>query len=125
MMDDWTVQQYFHSVQQAVSAETQQETLEAEIDILHDTLGDDTHPTGQAHDFKASAFPVSKTCYVCQGKIWGMGKVGLSCRVCLFSIPAAGHVCIILNLAIHQECGTTIHKECQLSVRMPNWRERS
>ncbi|KAK9898248.1 hypothetical protein P389DRAFT_30981 [Cystobasidium minutum MCA 4210] len=89
---DSVVEQYFHSVQEAVSAETQQETLEAEIDILHETLGDDTHPTGQAHDFKASSFPVSKTCYVCQGKIWGMGKVGLSCR----------------------ECGTNIHTNCQL-----------
>lgn len=26
----------------------------------------------------------------------------------------------ILNLAIYQECGTTIHKECQLSVRIEN-----
>jgi len=68
-------------VQQAVSAETQEETLEAEIDLLHDTLGDDTHPDGRAHDFKASSFPVAKLCYVCQQKIWGMGKVGLTCRV--------------------------------------------
>ena len=55
--------------------------MEAEIDLLHDTLGDDTHPNGKAHDFKASSFPVAKLCYVCQQKIWGMGKVGLTCRV--------------------------------------------
>lgn len=77
-------QGYFEAVREAVSLETERDTLEAEIMLLKDTLGGDVG-SGRSHDFKPSNFPVSKQCYVCQQKIWGMGKVGLSCRVGLRS----------------------------------------
>ena len=71
----------FEAIRDKVSLETQRDTLRAEVDLLTETLAGDADDIGKAHDFKMSAFPVAKPCYVCGGKIWGMSKAGLSCRV--------------------------------------------
>ena len=71
----------FEAIREKVSLETQRDTLKAEVDLLTETLGGDADNIGKSHDFKMSAFPVAKACYVCGGKIWGMSKAGLSCRV--------------------------------------------
>lgn len=71
----------FEAIRDKVSLETQRDTLRAEVDLLQETLGSDADNLGKSHDFKQSAFPVAKACYVCGGKIWGMSKVGLACRV--------------------------------------------
>ena len=63
-----------------MSLETERDALEAEISLLKSTLGGDVG-SGRTHTFHPSAFPVSKQCYVCQGKIWGLNKAGLHCQV--------------------------------------------
>ena len=80
---DTVVENMFEAIRERIGLETQQQTLSAEVALLQNTLGDDANNIGKAHDYKASAFPVAKACYVCGGKIWGMSKVGLNCRVSL------------------------------------------
>jgi len=72
---------YFDSVREVVFLESEQATLEAEIELLKDTLGEDRGGNGKPHNFKLSSFPVAKPCYVCGQKVWGVSKAGLSCRV--------------------------------------------
>ena len=79
---------YFSCIEQAVSLETVQEILQAEVDVLKETLGDD-RGSGKTHEFKSSSFPIAKHCYVCGQKVWGMGKVGLSCNDCGIALHSA------------------------------------
>lgn len=95
---DSVVENYFDSVREVVFLESEQATLEAEIELLKDTLAGDTGGNGNPHNFKLSSFPVAKHCYVCQGKIWGMSKAGLSCRDC--------------NIALHTGCELKCPADC-------------
>ena len=52
----------------------------AGAEMLSDALGEDTGG-GQPHALKAGAFPVAKPCAVCQASIWGVGRVGKTCKV--------------------------------------------
>jgi len=84
----------FDLTRQVTLLEIQQSERLAEIELIDDTLGDDSITNLKLHKFKPSSFVTPAACAVCGGSVWGKGvKCG--------------------------QCGVAVHPKCENKVSNP------
>ncbi|KAG8214726.1 hypothetical protein J3R82DRAFT_9814 [Butyriboletus roseoflavus] len=84
---DDAVNGYLDAQHQVAFFATSEVILHTEIDIIAAALGDDEGGSSP-HDFKSSSFSIPTTCGYCKTSIWGLSKLGKTCKACGFSVHA-------------------------------------
>lgn len=71
--------------------------FQSEIDVIIAAIGDDEGGS-TPHTFKSSSFPVAISCSYCGYSIWGLRKLGKTCKAC--------------GLSVHAQCELKLPAEC-------------
>ncbi|KAF8558331.1 hypothetical protein OG21DRAFT_1475027 [Imleria badia] len=98
---DDAVNGYLDTQHQVTFSATSELVFRTEIDTIAAALGDDEGGSSP-HDFKSSSFSIPTTCGYCKTSIWGLNKLGKTCRAC--------------GLSVHGKCELKVPAECT-SVR--------
>ncbi|KIJ62735.1 hypothetical protein HYDPIDRAFT_157678 [Hydnomerulius pinastri MD-312] len=88
---------YLDARQQAAFFSTSELVLRSEIDTIVAALGDDVGGSSP-HAFKSSSFSIPTACGYCKASIWGLSKLGKTCKAC--------------GLSIHSKCELKVPAEC-------------
>ncbi|KAL7751571.1 Protein BZZ1 [Sorochytrium milnesiophthora] len=80
-------EQMVHTLRSAVMAQSAIRRYDAQLPLLEAAIGGRDNEQ-LMHTLKTASFAIPVPCDVCSGKIWGMGKVGLTCSACGFHCHA-------------------------------------
>ncbi|KIK97074.1 hypothetical protein PAXRUDRAFT_256847 [Paxillus rubicundulus Ve08.2h10] len=94
---DDAVNGYLDAQHQAAYLSTSGLVLRSEVDTIATALGDDEGGSSP-HDFKGSSFSIPTACGYCKASIWGLSKLGKTCRAC--------------GLSVHSKCELKVPAEC-------------
>ncbi|KAI9462227.1 hypothetical protein HD554DRAFT_2206560 [Boletus coccyginus] len=84
---DDVVNGYLDIQHQVTFFATSELVLHTEIGTIAAVLGDDEGGSSP-HNFKSSSFSIPTACGYCKSSIWGLSKLGKTCRACGFSVHA-------------------------------------
>ncbi|KAF9236493.1 hypothetical protein BU15DRAFT_89110 [Melanogaster broomeanus] len=94
---DDAVNGYLDAQHRAAFFSTSELVLRSEIGAIVAALGNDEGGSSP-HDFKSSSFSIPTTCGYCKGSIWGLSKLGATCKAC--------------GLSVHSKCELKVPAEC-------------
>ncbi|KIJ17907.1 hypothetical protein PAXINDRAFT_98083 [Paxillus involutus ATCC 200175] len=94
---DDAVNGYLDAQHQAAFLSTSGLVLRSEVDTIATALGDDEGGSSP-HDFKGSSFSIPTACGYCKASIWGLSKLGKTCKAC--------------GLSVHSKCELKVPAEC-------------
>jgi len=84
---------FIDSVHDLTAHATSEHILLAEIETISEALDGDEGEQ-RPHDFKSASFSIPTTCGYCQASIWGLSKLGKTCK----------------------RCGVSVHAKCELKI---------
>lgn len=87
------------SIRSAIVLEVSAALLDAEIQTISASIGNDSLNTARPHLFESKAFTIPATCQLCQGKIFGLNRQGCVCRSCSYTC--------------HQKCEPKVPATCR------------
>ncbi|BGP11829.1 Protein BZZ1 [Rhodotorula toruloides] len=89
------IENLYNVTHETTLLELQQSELQASVELIDATLGDDASSDLRPHEFKSSSFVTPSTCAVCESSVWGKG---MSCKKC--------------NMAVHVKCELKVPPGC-------------
>jgi len=82
---------------------TSEQILLSEIETISHVLDGDEGEQ-KPHEFKSASFSIPTTCGYCQASIWGLSKLGKTCKLC--------------GVSVHARCELKIPATCSESKRV-------
>ncbi|KAG9315611.1 hypothetical protein JVU11DRAFT_3253 [Chiua virens] len=95
--NDDAVNGYLDAQHQVTFFATSELVLRSEIDTIAAALAGDEGGS-RPHDFKSSSFSIPTMCGYCKTSIWGLSKLGKTCKAC--------------GLSVHAKCELKVPAEC-------------
>ncbi|KAF9778598.1 hypothetical protein BJ322DRAFT_1091523 [Thelephora terrestris] len=94
---------FIDTVHDLTAHATSEQILLAEIETISEALDGDEGEQ-RPHDFKSASFSIPTACGYCQASIWGLSKLGKTCKLC--------------GVSVHARCELKIPATCTGSKRV-------
>ncbi|BGP35818.1 Protein BZZ1 [Rhodotorula toruloides] len=101
------IENLYNVTHETTLLELQQSELQASVELIDATLGDDASSDLRPHEFKSSSFVTPSTCAVCESSVWGKG---MSCKKCSMAAHVKCELKVPAGCAARPGAGVVRHK---------------